>query len=51
MFTEREKKLIIFILQQKYDIAKEITRCCIKEQKENCLEVEEMLKSILEKLK
>lgn len=50
MFTAYEIGLLRFILQNKLETAKEITKVATKEHKEACKNTEHLLESILEKI-
>ena len=51
MFTSEEKSILRFVVNQKLEIAKEISKCTIKEQKKSCIEMEKTLEEILNKIK
>jgi hypothetical protein len=50
MFTKNEKEILSFIVKQKLEVAKEITKCAVDKQKALCKETEYLLESILRKL-
>jgi hypothetical protein len=50
VFTREEKSLLRFIVGQKLEIAKEVTKCAVEKQKSQCKDIEYLLESILRKL-
>jgi hypothetical protein len=50
MFTVEEKKLLKYVLKQKLEIAKEVTKCAIKDQRKLCRQTEKVIESILQKI-
>jgi len=51
MFTSEEKSILRFVINQKLEIAKEISKCTVKDQKKMCKDMEKTLETILTKLK
>jgi hypothetical protein len=50
LFTLEEKILLRYIIKQKLELAKEVTKVAVKNQKELCKQTEKALESILKKI-
>lgn len=50
MFTEKEKKMIKYVIGQKLELAKEVTKRVTSAYRTECKETEYILQSILQKI-